>query len=249
MTYTEFRDKYDGQWIDYDGQYGCQCWDLAQRYFTECLGVPEWVLSGCGYVSNMLRQPKRSDLDAYFDEVSVYEMAQGDVCIWDDPTPHIAILDNWDGNSLWFFSQNPNPCQVMQCDLAGKMYAFRLRKEQPTPPVEVTPPVEPDEYKNQVQVKEGVTELRVRTIPSQDGEAIGKVQEGKYYNYYEIVEADGYNWYKIADSQWIANGTGEKEWLVVHPAKPKKEYIELEILDKREGFVLVNLGQVWIKEN
>lgn len=25
MTYKEFRDKYNGKWVDYDGAYGCQC--------------------------------------------------------------------------------------------------------------------------------------------------------------------------------------------------------------------------------
>ena len=243
MTYTECSDKYNGQWIDYDGQYGCQCWDLAQRYFTECLGVPEWVLSGCGLVCNMLWQPKRSDLDAYFDEVSVYEMAQGDVCIWEEG--HIAILDNWDGNNLWFFSQNPNPCQVMQCNLGSTMHAFRLRKEQPAPPKEVTPNVERDEYSNQIEVKEEVTELRVRSTPNLDGEIIGKANTG-FYNYYEIVEADDYNWYKIADNQWIAYSD---EWENVYPAKPKEEFVQLKVLDKKDGYVLVDLGKVWIKEN
>lgn len=25
MTYQEFKDKYNNQWIDWDGAYGCQC--------------------------------------------------------------------------------------------------------------------------------------------------------------------------------------------------------------------------------
>lgn len=244
MTYLEFRDKYNGQWIDEDGAYGCQCWDLAQRYYTECLGVPSWVLSGCGYVSNMIYPPKRDDLNCYFDEVSVYEMAQGDVCIWEEPTPHIAILDNWDGNSLWFFSQNPNPCQVMQCDLAGTMHAFRLRKEEPTPPPEVVQPVEPNEEKNQIEIREGITELRVRTTPSQDGEIIGKVQEGKYYDYYEMVDAEGYNWYRIAENQWIAYSD---EWEIIHPAKPKEEYVKLEEYVKEYGYV-IDIKKLYIKK-
>ena len=54
MTYIEFRDKYNGQYIDYDREFGPQCWDLGQKYFTECLGVPDWVLGGCGNVREML---------------------------------------------------------------------------------------------------------------------------------------------------------------------------------------------------
>lgn len=243
MTYVEFRNKYNGLYIDYDGAYGAQCWDLAQKYFTEVLDVPEWVLSGCGYVSNMLREPKRNDLNAYFDEVSVYNMNQGDVCIWDDPTPHIAILDNWDGNSLWFFSQNPNPCQVIQCDLAGTMYAFRRKNTTPPIPKEVTPNVDKDESKNQVKVKDNITELRVRSNPNTDSEIIGTATHG-YYNFYEVYTDDNYNWYKIADDQWIANNG---EWLEVYPKK-EEQYKKYKIIDETNDLALIDLGQVWVKK-
>lgn len=238
MTYTEFRDKYNGQWLDWDGQYGCQCWDLAQIYFTECLGLPSWVLSGCGLVCNMLWQPKRADLDAYFDEVDVHNMNQGDVCIWEEG--HIAIFDNWDGYNCWYFSQNPNPSKVMKCNLGSTMHAFRLRKEPPKPTTEVTPNVERDEKKNQLEVK--VTELRVRTTPSLNGEIIGHAKEG-FYNYYEIVDAEGYNWYRIADNQWIAYN---EEWETIYPKKEDK-FIQLKVLDEKDGYSLVELGKVYIE--
>ena len=130
MTYQEFKNKYNNKYTDYDGYYGCQCWDLAQRYFTEVLGLPDSVLSGCGLVSNMLYPPKRNDLDKYFDEVPTNNMYAGDVCIWE--YGHIAIFDNWDGNSCWYFSQNPNPCKVMQINTGG-MHAFRLKSSKPDP--------------------------------------------------------------------------------------------------------------------
>ena len=106
MTYKEFKEKYNGKYTDFDGYYGCQCWDLVQRYITEVLQLPSSILSGCGLVSNMLYQPKRKDLDKYFDEVSIYDMQQGVICIWE--YGHIAIFDIWDGNACWYFSQYPN---------------------------------------------------------------------------------------------------------------------------------------------
>ena len=247
MTYLEFRDKYNEKFIDYDGEFGFQCWDLAQQYVTECLGVPEWVLSGCGVAKNLLYGDKRNDLETYFYEVDVHEMNQGDLCIWDDGGAygHIAIEDSWDGNNVWYFSQNPNPCRVMTINMGG-LHAFRLRNQEPTPPKEVTPPVEPDKYKNQVEIKEGVTELRVRAIPSINGEIIGKVQEGKYYNYYEMTSADDYTWIKIADNQWMVYSD---EWEILHLAEKKEEFIQLKVLEKKDGYVLVDLGKVWIKEN
>ena len=243
MTYEQFKNKYNGQWLDWDGCYGAQCWDLAQYYFTECLGVPASVLSGCGGVKNMLYSPKREQLNEYFDEVSVYEMQAGDVCIWDgwdgNEFGHIAIEDSWDGNSLWFFSQNPGPAKVQECDLPSKMYAFRLKKPKPS----VTPNVERDEYKNQLEVT--VPNLRVRTAPSTSGEILGYASVG-FYNYYETKDADGYTWYRIADSQWVASSG---EWTKIYPAKPKDKYIQFKILNEKDGYVEIDLGKVFVKNN
>ena len=244
MTYEEFKNKYNGKYIDYDKQYGNQCWDLGQQYFTECLGVPAYVLSGSGMVSNMLYPPKRNDLDTYFDEVDVRNMIPGDVCIWDygNGRGHIAIIDRWDGEKNWFFSQNyplGSNCHLQVINEPG-LHAFRLKKpEQPKP--EITPNVERDEYKNQIEVL--VEDLRVRATPSINGEILGKATKG-LYDYYEMASADDYTWFKIADNQWIAFN---EEWETVYHAKEKEEFIQVKILDKKDGYALVDLGQIWIK--
>ena len=130
QKYIDFKNDYNGKYIDYDGQYGCQCWDLAQTYFVKYLGVPDYVLGGCDLVSNMLYPPKRHDLDDYFVEVSLEEMDSGDVVIWE--YGHIAIFDSWDGNNCWYFSQNPNPCQPMIINRGGQ-HAFRLKTNDDVP--------------------------------------------------------------------------------------------------------------------
>ena len=124
MTYQEFKNKYNGKYIDFDGYYGSQCWDLAQFYMVEVLNLPSSILSGCGNVKNMLVNPKLSVLLKYFDEVDVHNMYQGDLCIWS--SNHIAIFDHWDGRSCWYFSQNPNKCQVMVINMSG-LHAFRKK--------------------------------------------------------------------------------------------------------------------------
>ena len=129
MTYQEFKNKYNGKYIDFDGYYGPQCWDLAQYYFTEVLNLPSSILSGCGQVKNMLVKPKIDVLRAYFNEVPINQMVTGDVCIWS--SNHIAIFDHWDGRNCWYFSQNPNRCQVMVINQAG-LRAFR-KKTAPKP--------------------------------------------------------------------------------------------------------------------
>lgn len=124
-TYKEFVKKYNGKYTDYDGCYGCQCWDLAQRYNTEVLKVPASVLSGCGLVSNMLKEPKRSVLLKYFTEVKTAQ--QGDIAIWEHG--HIAIVDH----ANYYFSQNPNAPKVMKITKGG-VHFFRLKSQvKPTP--------------------------------------------------------------------------------------------------------------------
>lgn len=213
MTYEKFKEKYDGKYLDFDKYYGNQCWDLAQYYFTECLDVPSWVLSGSGLVSNMLYPPKRNDLDQYFDEVSIYSMQQGDVVIWE--YGHIAIYDHWDGNYCYFFSQNyplGSPCHIQLIDEGG-MHAFRRKGR-----VEVTPNVERDVHKNQIEVK--VEELNVRNQPSTKGKSIGHASVG-FYDFYETKEEDGYVWYNIANEQWIASSD---EWTTVYPKQRPLSY-------------------------
>lgn len=119
MTYKEFKKKYNNKYTDFDGAYGYQCWDLAQRYFTEVLKLSSSILSGCGLVSNMLKEPKRSVLLKYFNEVKTPK--QGDVAIWE--YGHIAIFDS---NVKKYFSQNPNPCRVIKITRGGVHY-FRKK--------------------------------------------------------------------------------------------------------------------------
>ena len=122
MTYKEFKKKYNGKYTDFDGYYGYQCWDLGERYFTEVLGLPASVLSGSGLVSNMLKGSKYKLMLKYFDVVKTPK--QGDVAIWE--YGHIAIFDH---KKNYFFSQNPNPCKVIQINRGGVHY-FRLKEKE-----------------------------------------------------------------------------------------------------------------------
>ena len=252
MTYQEFKNKYNEKYIDYDGAYGCQCWDLIQYYNVEVLNVPDSVFSGCGWVGNMILWDwKYNQLMEYFDEVPTTEMIQGDVCIWADTNNeqncHVAVFDyyNSSDNNCYYFSQNPNPCRVMVVNMKGH-HAFRRKGTTPPAPEPtpvITPNVERDEYRDQIEVK--VEELRVRTSPGLDGETIGHANPG-FYNYFETQDKDGYTWYRISSNNWIASN---EEWTTVYPGQPKTEYVELEILEKKDGYVLVDLGQTWIKKD
>lgn len=259
MTYQEFVNKYNGQYVDTDGypkEWKWQCYDLAQLYFQEVLDVPYEVLQGCQVVKNMILWDwKYNMMMEYFDEVDTRAMQQGDVCIWTSGEGgHIAIYDHYDGVNCWYFSQNPNPCQIMVINLDGH-HAFRRKQPAPpTPTPEVTPNVPQDIYKDQIEVLDGITELRVRTEPNTNAKVIGVATPG-YYNYYETYQKDinDYLWYKIADNQWLASKEGE--WTIAHPkqqpteppTQPPEEYIKFKVLDRKDGNVLINVP-IWVKE-
>lgn len=139
MTYQDFKNKYNGKYVDtddYPKEWKYQCYDLAQLYNTEVLDVPYSVLKGCKLVKNMILWDwKYNELMKYFDEVNVERMQQGDVCIWTSGEGgHIAIFDyyNPDNNQCYYFSQNPNPCQVIPINM-DEHHAFRRKGTTPQP--------------------------------------------------------------------------------------------------------------------
>ena len=205
MTYNEFKEKYNGKVLDYDGSYGGQCWDLAQYYFTECLGLPASILSGVGYVGNMLNEPKISLLLKYFDEVPTTNMIPGDVVIWEKH--HIAIFDNWDGKSCWYLSQNnagtgENPkgaTEIVPIHIAGVARAFRLKGYKKP---EIKPEVKHEEPKKEEGCKVGD---KVKPIKLVDYYGTPLVQ---YDDYYTISEIKGDRAVLVARGQvWAAMNT------------------------------------------
>ena len=228
MTYNEFKNKYNGQYVDTDRfpkENPYQCFDLAQQYFTECLGLPPTILKDCKYVKNMLIPPKIDLLLEYFDEVSRFEMQPGDVAIWSyEPGGHIAMFDNYDGRA-WYFSHPAGSNSHLEIIPETNLRAFRPKKAQP----QVTPNVARDENKNQIEVK--VNNLNVRTDGTLSAESIGVAKIG-YYDYYETKENDGYTWYRIDMWQWVAYN---ENWINVLPAKIENEYYTLNYNDILEN--------------
>lgn len=89
--------------------------------------------------------------------------------------------------------------------------------------IEITPNVEKDVTKNQVEVLE--PDLHVRVLPSLNGDILGFANKG-YYNVLEITENDGYKWFKIADDNYIAYS---EDWAKYYPSEEvdyKKLYMD-----------------------
>lgn len=79
---------------------------MAQQYITECLGLPESIIAGCGLVNNLLKEPYLSKMKQYFDVIPLDKKVQGDIEVFD--WGHIAIMDYWNGNQHinYYLTQN-----------------------------------------------------------------------------------------------------------------------------------------------
>ena len=88
-------------------------------------------------------------------------------------------------------------------------------------------PVERDTSKDQLKT---LVYINVRLEPSTKGAILGQATTGSIFNYYETKEADGYLWFKIADSQWLAQDK-DATYLEIMPAETKdyKELYEEEL--------------------
>lgn len=114
---TEVQDQY----IDMDGAYGAQCWDL-HAHFADTFGLPRintghagrWV----GWAGNMYdAYPQTPEIEAAYELVPGTMPAEpGDTVIWDDsywyyPKTHVAIVIK-DGPQLLCMSLNSTPSRA-----------------------------------------------------------------------------------------------------------------------------------------
>ena len=126
MTYSDFKNKYNGKGIDFDGWYGYQCMDLAHQYATEVVGIDfapapaakdVWKQNPMGYE----KIPNTPD--------GVPQ--QGDIIVWGTevgPYGHIAVFDNGDVNKFQSFDQNwpvGSLCHIQDHNYKGVLGWFR----------------------------------------------------------------------------------------------------------------------------
>lgn len=103
-------------------------------------------------------------------------------------------------------------------------------------------PVARDEYKDQVQIKDGMTSVRARN--KANGDVLGYMNVG-LYNILEIANTAGYTWYRVEKDLWFAYSP---DWAIIYPKKekviePTTEDLEKEI-DKLEAKILLLEKQI-----
>jgi len=97
MNYSEFKNKYLGKRVDYDGVYGRQCVDLIKAYLAECYGLKPGAWGNAidyWYSTNPA-------ILAKFDRLSTTSARRGDIVIFKgingNPYGHIGIADGESG--------------------------------------------------------------------------------------------------------------------------------------------------------
>lgn len=104
MTFDEFKLKYNGKGIDFDGYYGFQCMDLAHQYAVEVVGKDFAPAPAAKDVWNQ-------NIDGYdkIPNTPTGVPTKGDIMVWGTGIGaygHIAIFDNGNVNSFQSFDQN-----------------------------------------------------------------------------------------------------------------------------------------------
>jgi len=108
-----------GRYINMDGAYGAQCWDLAAHWCT-ALGLPVINTGGPGrwpgWAGNMVdAYPQTAAIAAAWELVGPDELGlAGDIAVWGDsyyyyPSTHVAVLVADKIGNLLCMSQNSTP--------------------------------------------------------------------------------------------------------------------------------------------
>lgn len=112
MTYSQFRDKYNGKFVDFDGRYGNQCVDLARQYMKEVLGLdPYKVLPAASYAKQLYWNYSKGPLTKIANGPK-NSPKPGSIVFWNTYplvtgiAGHVGIVESADANSLIVFSQN-----------------------------------------------------------------------------------------------------------------------------------------------
>lgn len=131
-----FVNRYNGSYVDVDGAYGAQCWDLAAR-FTLDNGAGQ-VFTGDGAAAGIYENYSWNGNAANFlrfvnsstDPSSVPR--PGDVIVWNRNLGggygHVAIVVAANWNQVTVFEQNPGSAHLRTTDYTNVLGWLRLRK-------------------------------------------------------------------------------------------------------------------------
>lgn len=114
MKLSEFVEKYKGKPVDFDGQYGAQCVDLARQYFKEVWNIPRQPEGVIGAQDFFFKHDSRPIQREYLSCIAFQNLETqppvGSVVIFKSSGAnqygHIAICLESDENWLTVFEQD-----------------------------------------------------------------------------------------------------------------------------------------------
>lgn len=117
-----FIERYNNQYVDTDGFYGYQCWDLFDRFcYDYNINVSRYC-SLTGYVPDLFYLYDEYGYSDFFEKINVEDLQVGDWCFWDyGNMRHVALKVG----ANMYFSQNPNPSQVITLSPTGLIGGLR----------------------------------------------------------------------------------------------------------------------------
>lgn len=101
--------RWNGEYIDEDGWYGSQCWDLVARYAREEWGCPSFP-TGSGGAEGLYRL-FLAPISQYFDRVPASDLRKGDIAVWD-----ASFYPNAGHTALVWERTGPNSIRVLEQD-------------------------------------------------------------------------------------------------------------------------------------
>lgn len=110
MTFDEYFKNRTGKGIDYDGNYGVQCFDLANDYSVKVVGGKQFVGMGAYEIyTNYANQPAH-ELYERIPNTPEFVPKKGDIMVWGQSLGkwgHVAICTG-KGDTTWFESYDQN---------------------------------------------------------------------------------------------------------------------------------------------
>ena len=134
-----------------------------------------------------------------------YIPVEHDIVVFNGTLGHVAFIEKVEGNKA-----------LLSQYMSGKEdsfsnYSWEIGTNYTGPlmgylhcPVEIVEPVPRNKEVDQIETTDNT--LRIRTLPSLNGDVVGHVQLG-YYNVLSQTNADNYTWYQISPDRWCANIT------------------------------------------
>lgn len=164
MTLDDFRFKWNGKGIDFDGAFGNQCMDLMHQYVVDCLGIADGRVLAASAAKDVYLNFNNIFGREYFSIIAntpTNVPQKGDIVFWGTavgPYGHVAVCLSADIRSIVSFDQNWNGhkyCETVTHDdnYIGVLGWLRKKPSNPIPvPTNMTtlPTAELDGYKAKI---------------------------------------------------------------------------------------------------